>query len=148
MGGAESILARSQDLIDAGEYRLAVEILNKLVYAEPDNADARHRLAEAFEQIGYEQESPSLRNSFLAAAYELRSGIPRAPTPKSGGPDLIRALTTSQFLDFLGIRIDPAKASSAGFVINLITPDTGERFVRGIQQRHTDQSRGVLGRQS
>jgi alkyl sulfatase BDS1-like metallo-beta-lactamase superfamily hydrolase len=106
-----------------------VEILNKLVHADPDNADARHRLADAFEQIGYQQESPSVRNSFLAAALELRSGIPSGATPKGGGPDLIRALSTGQFLDFLGIRIDPAKASSPAFTINLITPDTGERFV-------------------
>jgi alkyl sulfatase BDS1-like metallo-beta-lactamase superfamily hydrolase len=129
MGGAEPILARGRDLISQGSYLLATEILNKLVYAQPDNIDARHLLADAFEQLGYQQESPSVRNSFLAAALELRSGIPTGVAPKSSGPDLIRALSTSQFLDFLGIRVDPAKASGVDFTINLITPDNGERFV-------------------
>jgi alkyl sulfatase BDS1-like metallo-beta-lactamase superfamily hydrolase len=59
-------------LYDEGKSHHAQEILNKLVYAEPDNREAKDLLADVFEQIGYQQESPSVRNSFLAAAYELR----------------------------------------------------------------------------
>ncbi len=70
-----------------------------------------------------------MRNSFLAAALELRSGIPEGASPKSGGPDVIRALRTSHFLDFLGIRLDSAKAGNAAWTINLLTPDNGEQFV-------------------
>ena len=128
MGGAEPILAKGRALVDAGNYHLAVEILNKLVYAEPGNADAKGLLADAFEQIGYQQESPSVRNSFLAAALELRSGIPTGASTKTGGPDEIRALTTSQFLDFIGIRLDSAAAAGVAFTVNLVTPDTGETF--------------------
>ena len=128
MGGAEPILAKGRALVDAGNYHLAVEILNKLVYAEPGNADAKGLLADAFEQIGYQQESPSVRNSFLAAALELRSGIPTGASTKTGGPDVIRALTTSQFLDFIGIRLDSAAAAGVAFTVNLVTPDTGETF--------------------
>ena len=81
MGGAAPIMARGTELLAAGEYLLATEILNKLVYAEPENAEARQLLADAFEQVGYQQESPSVRNSFLAAALELRSGIPEGAAP-------------------------------------------------------------------
>jgi alkyl sulfatase BDS1-like metallo-beta-lactamase superfamily hydrolase len=129
MGGADAIIAKGHDLFDAGEYKLVTEILTKLVYAEPTNAAGRRLLADAFEQIGYQQESPSVRNSFLAAALELRSGIPEGASPKSGGPDVIRALRTSHFLDFLGIRLDSAKAGDAAWTINLLTPDNGEQFV-------------------
>lgn len=129
MGGAEPILTRGRQLVDEGKYLLAVEILNKLVYAEPDNADARHLLADAFEQIGYQRESPSVRNSFLAAAFELRSGMPDGAVPKASGPEVIRAVSTRQFLDLLGIRLDPERAQGASFTINLITPDNDERFV-------------------
>jgi alkyl sulfatase BDS1-like metallo-beta-lactamase superfamily hydrolase len=129
MGGPDPILARGRELLDKGDYLLATEILDKLVHAQPDNTDARQLLADAFEQTGYQQESPSVRNSFLAAALELRSGIPTGASPKSGGPDLIRALSTSQFLDFLGIRLDPVTAETAAFTVNLLTPDTGEQFV-------------------
>ena len=129
MGGAEPILSRGRELIAEGQYLLATEILDKLVYAEPDNVQARRLLADAFEQIGYQRESPSVRNSFLAAALELRSGLPDASFPKSTGPDIIRSVSTRQFLDLLGIRLDPARAQGVEFTINLITPDTDERFV-------------------
>ncbi len=129
MGGADAILARGRALVGEGKYRLATEILDKLVHAEPGNADAKRLLADAFEQIGYQQESPSVRNSFLAAALELRSGMSSAAIPKSTGPDILRAVTTGQFLDLLGVRLDPQKAQAESFTVNLVTPDNGEKFV-------------------
>jgi alkyl sulfatase BDS1-like metallo-beta-lactamase superfamily hydrolase len=129
MGGAAPIMAKGKELLDAGKYKLAQEILNKLVYAEPQNQEAKDLLADVFEQIGYQQESPSVRNSFLAAAYELRSGIPQGASPKTAGPDMIRAMQTRLWLDFLGVRMDSRKAEGLEFAINLVTPDNGEKFV-------------------
>lgn len=129
MGGAGAIMKKGKQLYDQGEYRLGMEILNKLVYAQPSNQRAKDLLADMFEQIGYQQQSPSVRNSFLGAAYELRSGIPAGTSPKSSGPDVIRAMSTSLWLDFLGIRVDTAKAEGMRFTINLVTPDNGERYV-------------------
>jgi alkyl sulfatase BDS1-like metallo-beta-lactamase superfamily hydrolase len=128
MGGAEKILTRGRELHDQGMYRHALEILNKVVLAEPDNQVAKDLLADVFEQIGYQQENPGLRNSFLAGAYELRSGIPEGESPKSSGPDMIQAMSTELFLDFVGIRMDSRKAEALSFAINLITPDNGEKF--------------------
>ena len=129
MGGADAIMARAAQLMEGGDYLLAIEVLNKLVYGEPDNVAGRRLLADAFEQVGYQQESPSVRNSFLAAALELRSGIGTGASPSSAGPDLVRALSTLQFLDFLGIRLDSAAVGDAAFVMNVRTPDNGEDFV-------------------
>jgi alkyl sulfatase BDS1-like metallo-beta-lactamase superfamily hydrolase len=129
MGGASKIIARGQQLYNEGKYRHAQEILNKLIYAEPGNQQGKDLLADVFEQIGYQQESPSVRNSFLAAAYELRSGIPSGASPKSSGPDMVRAMTTELWLDFLGVRLDSDRANGKAFKINLVTPDNGEEFV-------------------
>jgi alkyl sulfatase BDS1-like metallo-beta-lactamase superfamily hydrolase len=106
-----------------------MEILNKLVYAEPNNQAAKDLLADVFEQIGYQKESTSVRNSFLAAAYELRSGIPVGVPSKSTGPDTIRAMSTELWLDYLAIRLDSKKVEGLKFVSNLITPDNGQKFV-------------------
>ena len=129
MGGSAAILARARELYEAGDYMLEVEILNKLVQAEPANGDAKDALADAFEQIGYQQENPGLRNSYLAATYELRSGIPQGTAVESTSPDVVRAMSTQLFLNFLAIRMDPRKAEGLGFVMNLVTPDNGEQFV-------------------
>ena len=129
MGGSEKILARGRALHDQGKYLLAQEIVNKLVQAEPQNQAAKDLLADIFEQIGYQQENPGLRNSYLAGAYELRSGIPQGKTASTTNPDVIRAMDTELFLNFLGIRMDGRKAEGLRFTINLITPDNGEKFL-------------------
>jgi linear primary-alkylsulfatase len=129
MGGAAPILARARELHDAGDYLRATEILNKLVQAAPENAEARDALADAFEQLGYQQENPGLRNSFLNGAYELRTGIPEGETASSSSPDVIRAMSTELFLNFLGIRMDSRQSEGLRFTINLVTPDNGEHFI-------------------
>ena len=128
MGGAAPILARGEQLLAGGSYRLAVALLDLLVHAEPDNEAGQHLLADAYEQLGYQHESPSVRNSYLAAAYELRSGLPSGTATKTAGPDMIRALSTEQFLDFLGIRLDSGRAGAREFTINVVTPDSGETY--------------------
>jgi len=128
MGGAKKILRKSKKLIAAGEYRLAQEILNKLVYAEPDNTKAKLLLADSFEQLGYQQESPSVRNSFLAAALELRNGIPVQRTLRSVGPDVLRALTVEQYFDYLAVLLDSRKAEDVSFKINYVMPDIGRTY--------------------
>ncbi|HKD01277.1 MAG TPA: alkyl sulfatase dimerization domain-containing protein [Terriglobales bacterium] len=129
MGGSDKILASGRKLFDEGKYFHAQEIVNKLVQAQPQNKAAKDLLADIFEQIGYQQENPGLRNSYLAATYELRTGIPQGETASSSSPDVMRAMTTELFLDFLGIRMDSKKAEGMRFTINLVTPDNGEKFL-------------------
>lgn len=129
MGGSSNIINKGKALYDEGKYFYAIEILNKLVYAEPENQEAKDLLADNFEQIGYQKESPSVRNSFLGAAYELRHGMPDGASPKASGPDMIRGMSTGLWLDFLGVRLDVAKAEGKHFIINLVTPDNGEKYL-------------------
>lgn len=129
MGGSDKILAKARDLIDMGKYHHAIEILNKLVYGEPENQAAKDLLADAYEQLGYQYESPALRNSFLSGAKELRDGVVPVKAAKVGSPDFVRGTSTSLFLEYLGIQMDSRLAEGMKFKINLITPDNGEQLV-------------------
>ena len=129
MGGSAEIIAKAEELHAAGEYRLAMEILNKLVYAEPANAQAKDLLANVFEQLGYQYESASLRNVFLAAAQELRNGIQTIAAPRGTSPSMARAMTTSQWWDSVGTRVDSSLADGNDYIVNFITPDTDQTFV-------------------
>ena len=129
MGGSAKIIAKGEELIAQGKYLLATEILNKLVFAEPQNQVARRLLADAFEQLGYRAESTSVRNTFLQGAFELRNGQPGGVPTRSTGPDVVRAMSTEQWLDFVAISMDPRKAEGLPDVkINLVTPDNGEEY--------------------
>lgn len=142
MGGADRIIAKGHQLVEHGDYLSASEILNKLVYAEPQNQEAKDLLADAFEQIGYQKESPSLRNSFLAAAFELRHGFPSGATSQPVNPDMVKAMSTDLLLDFLGIRLDTRKAEGRAFVVNLMTPDNGEQFILELSNSTLTNSKG------
>lgn len=109
MGGAKKIMDRARQLYDEGKYLHAQEIMDKLVWAQPDNRAAKDLLADIFEQIGCQQENPGLRNSFLAGAFELRSGIPESVSPDSSGPDIVGAMGKSTALwgRRLFIALDP-----------------------------------------
>ena len=89
-----------------------------------------------------------MRNSFLAAAYELRSGIPQGETADSSSPDVIRAMSTELFLNFLGIRMDSRKAEGMRFTINLITPDNGEKFLVELENATLTEHQGLSRRQA
>jgi alkyl sulfatase BDS1-like metallo-beta-lactamase superfamily hydrolase len=129
MGGSDRIMAKGKELIGQGKYLLASEILNKLVFAQPENQAAKDLLANAYEQLGYQKESPTLRNIYLQGAFELRNGLPGGTHARASGPDMVRAMSTENWLDFIGISMDPKKAEGINFVINLVTPDNGEKYL-------------------
>ena len=129
MGGADAVLEKGRSLFEEGKYLHAMEIVNKLVYAEPDNLSAKNLLASVFEQLGYQYESASMRNSFLSAAQELRSGVPGNLGVDPAGPDAMRALTASQWWDAVAIRVDSHKADGIQFKMNFVMPDVAEEMV-------------------
>ena len=129
MGGATEIISRGQALHDEGQYRLAMEILNKLVFAQPDNSEAKDLLASVFEQLGYQYESASMRNVFLSSAQELRNGAPAVAAPRGTSPSLARAMTTTQWWDAVATRVDSGLADGTNFTINFSSPDTQQNFI-------------------
>ena len=123
-----------------------MEIVNKLVYAEPENQEAKDLLADIFEQIGYQQESPSVRNSFLAAAFELRNGIKKGESAHGGGPDMIRSMPTGLWLDYLAIRLDSSKVKGLSAKTNLITPDNNEKYVIELSNETLSNIKGYVAK--
>ena len=146
MGGSARILAKGDELMAQGKYLHATEILNRLVFAEPRNQPARRMLADAYEQLGYRAESTSVRNSFLQGAFELRNGLPGGVPPRSTGPDVVRAMSTEQWLDFVGISADPRRAEGLRFTINLVTPDNGERYAIEMSNGTLTNAKGFLAK--
>jgi alkyl sulfatase BDS1-like metallo-beta-lactamase superfamily hydrolase len=113
MGGSDAILRRARDDYEAGDFRWIVEVLNHLVFAEPTNRAARELAADAMEQLGYQAESATWRNSYLLGARELRSDS-SASTPRgvSISPDVVAVLPLGSFLEYLAIRVDGTKAQA------------------------------------
>ena len=132
-GGADGVMAKAQIAFDAGEYRWVAELLNHLVFADPDNEVAKNLLADAYEQMGYQAESGPWRNFYLTGAQELRRGILKPERVRTVSPDLIASVPTFMFLDFMGVRFDPQDADDLKVKINLDFTDTEEQFVLSLE---------------
>src|SRR3546814_19720872 len=87
-GGADKLLAAGREALKAGDYRWAAELLNKLVFAEPGNKDARAALASAYDQLGYQADSGAWRNYYVAGAASL-SGNAVAETGRAACRDSV-----------------------------------------------------------
>ena len=127
MGGAPAIIKKAKESYAKGEYRWVAEVMSKVVFADPNNKEAKNLEADALEQLGYQTENGTWRNNYLMGAYELRNGVVANAT-SSASPDTITAMTTDMLLDFMGIQLNAEKAAGKKMVLNWEQPDTKEKY--------------------
>ncbi len=117
MGGADAVLERARASFEEGDYRWVAELVNHLVFADPENAAAKELQAAALEQLGYGAENATWRNFFLTGAKELREGALGTPTPTTPS-DVVARLTMDQIFDSIAIRVDGPRAWDQTIVLN------------------------------
>ncbi len=128
MGGAEAVLERARSCLEAGDYRWVAEVVNHVVFAEPENREARELQADALEQLGYGAENATWRNFFLMGAKELREGVSGTPTD-TAAPDVLAQLSVDQILDAMAIRLDGPRAWDLRLAINWQVTDPDEQHL-------------------
>lgn len=130
MGGADAVLAAAQTAYDNGEYRWVAELVNHVVFADPNNMAARYLEADALEQMGYQAESGPWRNFYLTGAQELRNGVdPNADTGTQGGLEVLSAIDKDQLFDFIAVHLDGPGAEGKHITLNWVFTGTGEHYV-------------------
>lgn len=130
MGGQDEVLRKAQTAFDEGDYRWAAQMLNHLVFAEPDFVPGRLLAADALEQLGYQAESGPWRNIYLTGALELRAGVRGAG---GRGRAITTGLTVEQIFDALGVRLMAERVVDQRVLINWEFTDVGEKHVLGLQ---------------
>ena len=127
MGGADAVVDKAREAFDAGDYRWVAEVVNHVVFAEPDHAAARELQADTYEQLGYGSENGTWRDFFLSGATELRSGRFGTPTT-TDAPDLIGQLTPEMLFDAVAIQVDGPRAWAETLAIDVVLTDVDERY--------------------
>jgi len=144
LGGAERVLTLAREAYSSGDYRWVAELTRHLVFAQPDNRAARELQADALEQLGYQSENATWRNAYLTGAQELRNGVAPAASKGGSADDLIRALTPTLFFDYLGVRVDAAKAAEQDLTINWHFTDLNDDYALTLRNgvlTHRDHTR-------
>lgn len=132
MGGAERVLELARESFEAGDYRWVAEVVNHVVFAEPENRAARDLQAEALEQLGYGAENATWRNFYLAGAEELREGISGTPTD-TRAPDILAQLSVAQILDGMKVRLDGPRAWGKRLAIGWQVTGPDERHLLSVE---------------
>ncbi len=128
MGGAESVLIKAQEYFDQGEYRWVAELLNHLVFAEPDNTRAKALLARTYDQLGYQAESGPWRDVYLTGAYELRHGAPEKGIDVSLMKDVLKQTSITYFFDSMAVRLNGPEAEGKEITVKIVFSDLDESY--------------------
>ena len=124
LGDVDAVLAKAKEDFDKGEYQWVAELTNMLVFADPENMDARYLCADALEQLAYQAESGTWRNAYLCAAQELRFGVNKdALTRAKTGNGLLTHMTPEMVMQYLGIYTDSNRIQDLSFTANIVLPD-------------------------
>ena len=143
MGGAEATIKRAREDYKAGQYRWVASVMSKVVFADPANRDARELGADALEQLGYQSEAATWRNAYLLGALELRGGVGPQP-PALVNAELLKGISIDLAFDFLGVRLNAAKAEGKTIVINWTFTDLDQTYVMNLENSALTHTAGKL----
>ena len=127
MGGADAVVEKARAAYDTGDYRWVAEVVNHVVFAQPDHAAGRELLADTYEQLGYGSENGTWRTFYLSGVTELRDGQFGTPT-ETNAPDVIGQLTPSMLFDAIAIQVDGPRAWDEKLSIDVVLTDVDERY--------------------
>lgn len=125
MGGEDAVLNKAKKSFDEGDYQWVAEVTKQVIYANPNNKNAKLLCADALEQLGYIAESGPWRNEYLMAAKELRHGNSKF-TGTIITTDVLDGIPLENVLYLFSIRINGLKAGEFNYKINFIIPDREE----------------------
>jgi alkyl sulfatase BDS1-like metallo-beta-lactamase superfamily hydrolase len=128
MGGSESLLQQARTSFEHGDYRWVCEVVNHLVFAEPDNLEARYLQADALEQLGFQSESGPWRDFYLTGAQELRNGgsALKGVRGNANGPSFMRSMTMDMMTDVIGVRLNGPATKNLWLTMNVTLTDRDE----------------------
>jgi alkyl sulfatase BDS1-like metallo-beta-lactamase superfamily hydrolase len=128
MAGAKAILANARTCYEKGEYRWVAQVLNHVIFADPDNAEAKELQSDALEQLGYQSECAPWRNSYLMAAYELRSGVPTRAGETKFSIDFVHAMSVDMIFDYMAVLLNGEKAKGKKITVNWVFTDIDQKY--------------------
>ena len=143
MGGADAVLKKAKEYYDKGDFRWVAEVVNHVVFADPDNQAAKNLQADALEQLGYQAESGPWRNFYLTGAQELRNGVKKLPTPDTASPDTVKAMDLDLFFDYLAMRLKGPEVEDKHITLNLDFPDLKQQYLLEMENGVLNHTEGL-----
>jgi alkyl sulfatase BDS1-like metallo-beta-lactamase superfamily hydrolase len=135
MGGAAAVKEKARAAIGRGEYSWAATLLDHLVFADPEDSEARQLLAGVYDQLGYQAESGVWRSVYLTGALELRHGVPEVTRRVSRlAGEMLEQIPLELFFAAMAAHLNGPKAAEQDpMTLNFVFTDLGETYVLGVE---------------
>ncbi|EGD56768.1 alkyl/aryl-sulfatase [Gordonia neofelifaecis] len=127
MGGADAVVEKARGSKEAGDLRWAAQVLDHVLFAEPDHAAAKALQADTLELLGFGSENGTWRSAYLSGAMELRRGNFGTPT-QTASADIMARLSPEMFFDAVAITVDGPRAWDLSVELRWTFPDAGKTF--------------------
>ncbi|WP_245476162.1 alkyl sulfatase dimerization domain-containing protein [Bradyrhizobium sp. Leo170] len=127
MGGPDAVMKLGREAFEKGDYRWGAELVNHLVFAQPDNQEAKNLQADILEQMGYQAESGPWRGFYLTGTDELRHGVKKRATGNPASADIVASMSPELLFGYMGVQLDARKADGKTLAIDWIFPDINEK---------------------
>jgi alkyl sulfatase BDS1-like metallo-beta-lactamase superfamily hydrolase len=127
LGGPAAVLKLGRDAFEKGEYRWGAELVNHLVFAQPNNQEAKNLQADLLEQMGYQAEAGTWRGWYLSGANELRNGVQKLAPVNTASPDIIANMASELLFGYMGVQLNAREADGKTIAINWVFPDLTEK---------------------
>lgn len=148
MGGADAVVEKARASFAAGEYRWTAQVLNHVIFADPDHEAARGLLAKTYDQLGYRAESGPWRDAYLTGALELRHGGQGSALDMKKATGLLKHVPIERFLDSMATRLNGPEAVDENLSVNFHFTDRDENHRLWIENAVLHHRREALDTQA
>jgi len=138
MGGVQTVIDKTRTLFDQAnqapveqvnkEYRWIAQVLNKVVYAAPENKEAKALLAKTYDQLAYQAESAPWRDFYLTGAFELRKGPPEEGINPAIMKEVLLYTPLEKFFESMAVNLNGPDAEGENISLKLIFTDLGKSY--------------------
>jgi len=142
MGGSQNVIEEAHRLLSSAgetseasekEYQWIAQLLNTLVFAEPNNSEAKQLLANTYDQLAYQAESAPWRDFYLSGAFELRHGGPDEGINPSIMKNILLKTPVDILFDSMSVNLNGPKAEGIELDIEVNFSDLGLSYLLSLK---------------
>jgi alkyl sulfatase BDS1-like metallo-beta-lactamase superfamily hydrolase len=138
VGGLDRAISLIRASIKDGDYKWATELATYVLYAEPDNAQAKSLKAGALRIMGWKSPTSGARNWYLTQANILDGNINATTIMNQPKYNTIEQVASTvpikNLLSLLQYRLDPLKSQNATATVGIYLNDTKTGYALEIRR--------------
>ena len=145
MGGAEAVLKRAREDFAAGQYRWVASVTSQLVFADPANKDARESRRRRAGAARLPERGRDLAQRLSARRRRIAQRRAGGGARLDGAnAELLKGVSIDLAFDFLGVRLNAAKAEGKHIVVNWTFTDLNQTYVMNLENSALTHTAGKL----